>query len=81
MYPDDFLQVYMGSNHLHYNFSHRVTVRDWRQNNEAATYLLTQLSTILNSNEEFAPDYSFTFDLTHIRLPRGSGKRKLRSLD
>ena len=79
---NDFVQVYMGSNSLHHNYTtHRVTVRDWRQNNEPAKAVLDQMAAILNSNEDFTPDDSFTLDITQVHMPRASGRRKLGTMD
>ena len=75
---DDFLMVNMSSNRLrHAHQSHRVRVRDWRNNTKPAQVLLDQLSKILNSNEQFRLDDSFHIEVTHVRDPgRGSGKNR-----
>ena len=39
------------------------------------------MAAILNSNEDFTPDDSFTLDITQVHMPRASGRRKLGTLD
>ena len=57
---EDFLFVNMSSNRLRHAYqSHRVSVGEWRRNEEPVKRLFTKLSRILNSNEQFEMDDSF----------------------
>ena len=79
-HDDDYLQIYLGSNRLANNFtSARIRVRDWRRTQGPARHLLEQMTALLNSNEDFAVDDTFVVDLTYVRPPRGTGRRKLGS--
>ncbi|CAH3187380.1 unnamed protein product, partial [Porites lobata] len=79
-HDDDYLQIYLGSNRLANNFtSARIRVRDWRHTQGPARHLLEQMTALLNSNENFAVDDAFVVDLTYVRPPRGTGRRKLGS--
>ena len=50
---------------------------DWRHTQGPARHLLEQMAALLNSNEDFAVDDTFVVDLTYVRPPRGTGRRKL----
>ena len=76
-HDDDYLQIYLGSNRLANNFnSARLRVGDCRHTQGPARHLLEQMTALLNSNENFAVDDTFVVDLTYVRLPRGTGRRK-----
>ena len=77
---DDFLFVNMSSNRLHHAYqSHRVSVGEWRRNEETVQRLFAMMSRILNSNQQFEMDDSFHLEVTHVRNPgRGSGKKRLK---
>ena len=44
-----------------------------------ARHLLEQMTALLNFNENFVSDDTFMVDLTYLRPPRGTGRRKLGS--
>ena len=77
---DDFLFVNMSSNRLHHAYqSHRVSVGEWRRNEETVQRMFAMMSRILNSNQKFEMDDSFHLEVTHVRNPgRGSGKKRLK---
>ena len=77
---DDFLFVNMSSNRLHHAYqSHRVSVGEWRRNEEMVQRMFAMMSCILNSNQKFEMDDSFHLEVTHVRNPgRGSGKKRLK---
>ena len=77
---DDFSFVNMSSNRLHHAYqSHRVSVGEWRRNEETVQRLFATMSRILNSNQQFEMDDSFHLEVTHVRNPgRGSGKKRLK---
>ena len=79
-HDDDFLFVNMSSNRLHHAYqSHRVSVGEWRRNEEPVQRLFAMMSRILNSNQQFEMDDSFHLEVTHVRNPaRGSGKKRLK---
>ena len=67
---DDFLFVNMSSNRLHHAYqSHRVTVGEWRRNEETVKRLFGMMSRILNSNQQFEMDDTFHLEVTHVRNP------------
>ena len=78
--PDDFLYIHVGSNRLRSSYnSARVTVREWESNGDRAREVLQQIERMLNSNEEFDIDDSFTLNVTHVRHPgRGGGRPRAR---
>ena len=79
-HDDDYLQIYLGSNRLANNFnSARLRVGDWRHTQGPTRNLLERMTALLNSNENFAVDDTFVVDLTYVRPPRGTGRRKLGS--
>ena len=54
-----------------------VTAGEWRHNDLRANALLTNLSNMLNSNENFRMDDSFNLSVVHVRpTPRGSGTKR-----
>ena len=77
---DDFLFVNMSSNRLHHAYqSHRVSVGEWRRNEETVQRLFGMMSRILNSNQQFEMDDTFHLEVTHVRNPgRGSGTKRLK---
>ena len=66
----------MSSNRLHHAYqSHRVSVGEWRRNEEPVQRMFGMMSRILNSNQQFEMDDSFHLEVTYVRNPgRGSGK-------
>ena len=77
---EDFLFVNMSSNRLRHAYqSHRVSMGEWRRDEEPVRRLFTKLSSILNSNEQFEMDDTFHLEVTHVPNPgRGSGKKGLK---
>jgi len=54
-------------------------VREWTNNDLRAREIMQQISRMLNSNEQFQLDDTFSLHISHIRDPgRGSGKQRLR---
>ena len=76
MEPRDRIYVSMHSNRLNNAYEHRgATVNEWRTSSLLAKGILDQIASILNSNENFEVNDSFSFDVVHVRSShRGSGK-------
>jgi len=78
--PDhDRIQIYLSSNRLRSaHTSANVTVGEWRDPLSGARRILDQISSMLNSNENFEVDDTLHLDLTHITMPEpGSGRKRL----
>ncbi len=77
--PDDHLLININSNRLRGAYhSRRLRVRDWMESTLAARTMLERLSRVLNSNEQFRMDDTFSLNISHIRDPgTGSGRVKL----
>ena len=73
--PNDFLLININSNRLRHAYhSARLRVREWQQNTVRAREVLEQISRMLNSNEQFKMDNTFSLHISHIQDPgRGSG--------
>ena len=66
----DFFFVNMSSNRLHHAYqSHRVSVGEWRKNEEPVQRMFGMMSRILNSNQQFEIDDSFHVEVTRVRNP------------
>ncbi len=76
----DHLLININSNRIRHAYhSRRLLVRDWRQNTTQAQELLEQISNMLNSNENFNMDDSFSLNISHIQDPgRGGDNRNLK---
>ena len=77
--PDhDRIQIYIGSNRLRNSHtSANVSVEQWRDPMGASRQVLSNISNLLNSNENFEIDDTLQLDVTHITmLPPGSGLPK-----
>ena len=74
--PEDHLLVNINSNRLRHSYhSTRMTAREWMANGPRVQELLQQISKMLNSNEHFQMDDTFSLHVSHIRDPgRGSGR-------
>ena len=74
--PRDHLLVNINSNRLKHSYhSTRLLVREWVENTRRVQKLLQQIAKMLNSNEQFRMDDSFSLHVSHIRDPeRGSGR-------
>ena len=54
-------------------------VREWIDNDLRAREIMQQISRMLNSNEQFRLDDSFSLHISHLRDPgRGAGKNRVR---
>ena len=54
-------------------------VREWINNDLRAREIMQQISNMLNSNEQFRLDDSFSLHISHIRDPeRGAGNQRIR---
>ena len=77
--PDhDRIQIYIGSNRLRNSHtSANVSVEQWRDPMGASRQVLSNISNLLNSNENFEIDDTLQLDVTHITMPPpGSGLAK-----
>ena len=77
--PDhDRIQIYIGSNRLRNSHtSANVSVEQWRNPMGASRQVLSNISNLLNSNENFEIDDTLQLDVTHITMPPpGSGLPK-----
>lgn len=74
--PEDHLLVNINSNRLRLSYhSSRLTAREWLTNSPRVQGILQQISKMLNSNEQFRMDDTFSLHVSHIRDPgRGSGR-------
>ena len=78
--PDDHFLININSNRLRHSFhSARMRVREWINNDLRAQEVMQQISRMLNSNERFQLDDSFSLHISHIRDPgRGSGNNRIK---
>jgi len=78
--PNDHFLININSNRLRHSYhSARMRVREWMNNDLRAQEIMQQISKMLNSNEQFRLDDTFSLHISHIRDPgRGSGKQRLR---
>ena len=77
--PDhDRIQIYIGSNRLRNSHTTaNVSVEQWRDPMGASRQVLSNISNLLNSNENFEIDDTLQLDVTHITMPPpGSGLPK-----
>ena len=74
--PQDHLLVNINSNRLRHSYhSSRLLVREWTESSPPGQKVMQQISRMLNSNEQFRMDDSFSLHVLHIRDPgRGSGR-------
>ena len=77
--PDDHLLININSNHLCHSYhSARLQVRAWQEKTLAATQIMEQIGRMLNLNEQFQMDDSFSLQVSHIRDPsKGGGNKRL----
>ena len=78
--PNDHFLININSNRLRHSYhSSRMRVRDWLDNNLRAQEIMQQISRMLNSNEQFRLDYSFSLHISHIQYPvQGAGNQRIR---
>ena len=80
VHPNDHFLINITSNRLRHSYhSSGMRVREWINNDLRAREIMQQISRMLNSNEQFRLDDSFSLHISHIRDPgRGAGKNRLR---
>ena len=80
VHPNDHFLININSNRLRHSYhSSRMRVREWIDNDLRAQEIMQQISRMLNSNEQFRLDDSFSLHISHIRDPgRGAGKNRVR---
>ena len=78
--PNDHFLININSNRLRHSYhSSRMRVREWINNDLRAREIMQQISNMLNSNEQFRLDDSFSLHISHIRDPgRGAGNQRIR---
>ena len=78
--PNDHFLININSNRLRHSYhSARMRVREWMNNDLRAQEVMQQISRLLNSNERFQLDDSFSLHISHIRDPgRGSGNKRIK---
>ena len=78
--PNDHFYININSNRLRHSYhSSRMRVRDWLDNTLRAQELMQQISRMLNSNEQFRLDDSFSLHISHIQdLCQGAGNQRIR---
>ena len=78
--PNDHFFININSNHLRHSYhSSRMRVRECINNDFRAWEIMQQISRMLNSNEQFRLDDSFSLHISHIRDPGGgAGNNRLR---
>ena len=78
--PNDHFLININSNRLRHSYhSARMRVGEWMNNDLRAQEVMQQISRMLNSNERFQLDDSFSLHISHIRYPgRGSGNRRIK---
>ena len=80
VHPNDHFLININSNRLRHSYhSSRMRVREWINNDLRAREIMQQISNMLNSNEQFQLDDSFSLHISHIRDPgRGAGNQRIR---
>ena len=78
--PNDHFLININSNRLRHSYhSTRMRVREWTDNDLRAREIMQQISRMLNSNEQFRLDDSFSLHISHIRDPgQGAGNQRIR---
>jgi len=74
---NDHFLININSNRLRHAYhSVRLRVGEWMDNTQRVQEIMHQISKMLNSNEQFRLDDTFSLHISHIRDPgRGSGKQ------
>ena len=80
VHPNDHFLININSNRLRHSYhSSRMRVREWIDNDLRAQEIMQQICRMLNSNEQFRLDDSFSLHNSHIRDPgRGAGNNRVR---
>ena len=78
--PNDHFLININSNRLRHSYhSSRMRVRDWLDNTHRDQEIMQQISRMLNSNEQFRLDDSFSLHISHIQDPdQGTGNQRIR---
>ena len=78
--PHDHFLININSNRLRHSYhSARMRVGEWMDNDLRVQEVMQQISRMLNSNERFQLDDSFSLHISHIRDPgRGSGNNRIK---
>ena len=77
---NDHSLININSNRLRHLYnSSRMLVRDWLTNTHRAQEIMQQMSRMLNSNEQFRLNHSFSLHISDIQDPgQGSGNNRIR---
>ena len=80
VHPNDQFLIIINSNRLrHSYYSSSMRARDWTDKTLRAREIMQQISRMLNSNEQFRLDDSFSLHISHIPDPgRGAGNKRIR---
>ena len=80
VHPNNHFLININSNRLRHSYhSSRMRVREWINNDLRAREIMQQISRMLNSNEQFRLDDSFSLHISQIRDPgRGAGNKRIR---
>ena len=80
VHPDDHFLININSNRLRHSYhSTRMRVREWIYHDLRAREIMQQISRMLNSNEQFRLDDSFSLHISHIQDPgQGAGNQRIR---
>ena len=80
MRPNDHFLININSNRLRHSYhSTRMRVRDWLDNTLRAQEIMQQIFRMLNSDEQFRFDDSFSLHISHIQDPsQGAGNQRIR---
>ena len=78
--PNDHFLINIISNRLRHSYhSARMRVGEWMDNDLGVQEVMQQISRMLNSNERYQLDDSFSLHISHIRDPgRGSGNKRIK---
>lgn len=80
VHPNDHFLINMNSNGLRHSYhSSRMRVRDWLDNTLRVQEIMQKISRMLNSNEQFRLNDSFSLHIYHIQDPgQGAGNQRIR---
>ena len=78
--PNDHFLININSNRLRHSYHcARMRVGEWMDNDLRVQEVMQQISRMLNSNERFQLDDSFSLHISHIRdRGRGSGNQRIK---
>ena len=80
VHSNDHFLININSNRLRHSYhSARMRVREWTDYDLRVQEVMQQISRMLNSNERFQLDDSFSLHISHVRDPgRGSGNKRIK---